>query len=72
MIHVMLLVRVTFISGFFDRAILHNKNTTQELTRVERMYLSNTTLFSGRGVPGGKVNVLGGHSIGHSKQKMFI
>jgi len=22
-----------------------------------------------QGVPGGKVNILGGHSIGHSKQK---
>jgi len=24
-----------------------------------------------QGVPGGKVNILGGHSIGHSKQKCF-
>jgi hypothetical protein len=25
-----------------------------------------------QGVPGGKDNILGGHSIGHSKQKNFI
>jgi hypothetical protein len=24
------------------------------------------------GVPGGKVNILGGHSIGHSKQKLHM
>jgi hypothetical protein len=23
-------------------------------------------------VPGGKVNILGGHSIGHSKQKLYV
>jgi hypothetical protein len=23
-------------------------------------------------VPGGKVNILGGHSIGHSKQKLYM
>jgi len=23
-------------------------------------------------VPGGNVNILGGHSIGHSKQKMYM
>jgi len=31
--------------------------------------LSPPTLFPIQGVPGGKVNILGGHSIGHSKQK---
>jgi hypothetical protein len=25
-----------------------------------------------QGVPGGKVNILGGHSIGHSKQKLYM
>jgi hypothetical protein len=25
-----------------------------------------------KGVTGGKVNILGGHSIGHSKQKMYM
>jgi hypothetical protein len=25
-----------------------------------------------QGVTGGKVNILGGHSVGHSKQKMYM
>ena len=30
---------------------------------------TNTKLWCIQGVPGGKVNNLGGHGIGHSKQK---
>jgi len=29
----------------------------------------NYVFSESQGVPGGKVNILGGHSIGHSKQK---
>jgi hypothetical protein len=36
-------------------------------------YLSTrTTLPYIQNVPGGRVNILGGHSIGHSKQKLYI
>jgi len=37
---------------------------TRKYTEVFRVEKLNT-----QGVPGGKVNILGGHSIGHSKQK---
>ena len=39
---------------------------TNFLANVQCVYSSNTTIQGG--VSGGKVNVLGGHSIGHSKQ----
>jgi hypothetical protein len=29
-------------------------------------------LYNIQGVPGGKVNILGGHSIGHSKKKVYM
>jgi hypothetical protein len=32
----------------------------------------NLQLDDKHGVPGEKVNILGGHSIGHSKQKMYV
>jgi hypothetical protein len=32
----------------------------------------NISNFNIQGVPGGKVNILGGHSICHSKQKNFV
>jgi hypothetical protein len=39
-------------------------NDYQSITSV-------TSQFCIQGVPGGKVNILGGHSIGHSKQKIL-
>jgi hypothetical protein len=35
---------------------------------VKNYYYGETVQYI-HGVPGGKVNILGGHSIGHSKQK---
>ena len=42
--------------------------TCQQKHNTLVLYLSGK-LLSMQGVPGGKINVLGGHSIGHSKQK---
>jgi hypothetical protein len=35
------------------------------------MYLVDQEWFSIQGVPGGKINILAGQSIGHSKQKII-
>jgi hypothetical protein len=29
-------------------------------------------MYAIQSLPGGKVNILGGHSIGHSKQKVYM
>jgi hypothetical protein len=36
------------------------------------MRLASTWIFVIQSVPGGKVNILGGHNIGHSKQKVYM
>jgi hypothetical protein len=41
-------------------------DSCRELFKSTKIYLS---ILSIQGVPGGKVNILGGYSIGHSKQK---
>jgi hypothetical protein len=57
----------------FKSDIIFNSKTVPEkvvTTRTEDGHKwinkANTTI---QGVPGGKDNILGGHSIGHSKQK---
>jgi hypothetical protein len=38
----------------------------------DRIETDSDMLWGIQGVPGGKDNIVGGHSIGHSKQKIYI
>jgi hypothetical protein len=53
---------VKFLRRLFIRARLHIR--CGHMRQKVNKYI--------QGVPGGKVNILGGHGIGHSKQKNFI
>jgi len=41
----------------------------QLVNLIKHVEICNDIYIYIQGVPGGKVNILGGHSIGHSKQK---
>jgi hypothetical protein len=50
-----------------------NHQPTMEWTNVKEpmsVRLSSTYFKDIQDIPGGKVNILGGHSIGHSQQKI--
>jgi hypothetical protein len=72
------------VSGLQDQFIVEELLTYNQKSELNHMKISETALFQLlfqltflygyqfiliiQGVPGGKVSILGGHSIGHSKQ----
>jgi hypothetical protein len=48
---------------------LENEVQRKDDSKLHVLYIKGKSLFVIQGVPGGKVNILGGHSIGHPKQK---
>jgi hypothetical protein len=57
----------TDVSNFTYQSCI--KSDVLPMTKCSKVFSGNHMCLSYTGVPGGKVNILGGHSIGHSKQE---
>jgi len=64
---VQLLTLTTDRESKYRWTVVSAGNTSEDLPRL-RKTAENTERYR-QGVPGGKVNILGGHNIGNSKQK---
>jgi hypothetical protein len=67
------------IGRAMNKVLFHNKKERRlkfnEESRLSYLHaLTNLFIFliPYTGVPGGKINILGGHSIGHSKKKIYV
>jgi hypothetical protein len=51
-----------------EQSRIPNESLVLSVTLTNHKYLPTLSYGTYTGVPGGKVNILGGHSIGHSKK----